>query len=142
MARLMPASAAMSSRLVAAKPALAKARVAAAMICSRRWPRGSRRTGTVDGTAASVILALLHGFSEFTTHHVHAGVYISGSTCALGRCRGRADHRGGRAGEDLPRRCAGVGRVDTAGTGGGDLRNGRTQTRPEDDAELGAGHVA
>jgi hypothetical protein len=61
MARLMPASAAMSSRLVPANPFPAKARVAAAMICSRRWPRGSRRTdGTAGGGAVSAIVSSRH----------------------------------------------------------------------------------
>src|SRR5213078_693566 len=85
MARLMPASAAMSSRLVAAKPALAKARVAAAMICSRRWPRGSRRAETAGG-AVSAIVSSHHDlrFQEFTIQHVHASVYISESTCSGG----------------------------------------------------------
>src|SRR6266508_1054134 len=42
----MPASSATSSRLVAANPLRANARVAAARICSRRSARGSRSTGS------------------------------------------------------------------------------------------------
>src|SRR5215469_1925709 len=52
MSRVIPASAATSSRLVAANPARANARVAAARICSRRSARRRRRTGSA-GTAVS-----------------------------------------------------------------------------------------
>src|SRR5213080_4397944 len=80
----MPASAAMSSRLVAANPARAKARVAAAMICSRRSVRGSRRAAwaPVGGGAASATSApsTISGSMEFTTQDVHASVYILEST--------------------------------------------------------------
>ena len=57
--RVIPASAAMSSKLVAANPLRANARVAAARICSRRCARGNRRTrsASLAGSAPDRALA-------------------------------------------------------------------------------------
>src|SRR5579859_7170862 len=56
----MPASAAMSSRLVAAKPPRANASVAAVRICSRRCTRGMRRDGSCLSVTTTVLSLLVY----------------------------------------------------------------------------------
>src|SRR5690606_25128658 len=104
MARLTPASAAMSSRLVAAKPLRAKARVAASMICCRLRVRGSRRPGSAAsgmGLVPTLLCLLLHGTPICYLPDVHPRVYIWQLT-KWGGGRGRTHHPGGRPGQDVP----------------------------------------
>src|SRR6202008_4132773 len=63
-----PASAAMASRLVLAKPARANARVAASRICSRRSARGIRR-----GRSGAVVI----GITPCLWHRIQLALYMS-----------------------------------------------------------------
>src|SRR6266540_181098 len=59
-----------------------------------------------------------------------------------GRRRGRADHRGGRPGQDLPRRGTRIGRSVSGCAAGRHLWAAWTEWCWQDDADPGAGHAA
>src|SRR6266508_3081653 len=130
----MPASVAMSSRLVAANPDLAKASVAAVRICSRRCARGRRRTGS--GLSSAMRTPFILFTPECTCEYVYLQIHN------LGGVDGRPDHHRGRRHQAVPRWHPRSRRADPHNSARHRLRLARSQRCGQDHPHPHPGHPA